>query len=234
MEDLFINTGHRGARVYAPENTLLSFQKAYECGATAIELDLRRTKDDKIVVIHDPTIDRVSNGHGEVEKLTLAEIKKYNVDEEKIPLLEEVLEKFSGKIAFDLDVKVEGIESGILELLETYGCIDKTIITSFLPSVLEKVRMIDKDIIVGVLFGQWNKKILDFALKIDANALVPSTEAVTQSLIDKAHSNHLKVYVWVVNEIDEMVRFLKMNVDGIITDDPCLLSRVLKDKDLFL
>ena len=117
---LFKIIGHRGAPKYCHENTLSCFEQAYKCKATAIEFDLRQTKDKEIIVIHDPSIDRVTTGSGEVRNMSLKEIRKYNIDGERIPTLREVFEKFSHKMAFDIEIKVENIEKTFKQVATTY------------------------------------------------------------------------------------------------------------------
>ena len=122
-----LRIGHRGARAYAPENTLASFKKALEIGVDAVELDVRKTKDNQIVVIHDADVKRTTNGEGLVSELTLKEIKNLSADGEKIPTLEETLD-FLDKVAEDLKklgfkyvtVDLEGYRSGsMLKTLDT-------------------------------------------------------------------------------------------------------------------
>jgi glycerophosphoryl diester phosphodiesterase len=106
-----LRIGHRGARAYAPENTLTSFKRAIEIGVDAIELDVRKTKDNQLVVIHDSDIKRTTNGKGLVGELTLAQIKGYSAEEdEKVPTLKEALDFLDKKVMALVELKEMGIE----------------------------------------------------------------------------------------------------------------------------
>ncbi|MCD6563002.1 MAG: hypothetical protein J7K23_03670 [Thermoproteales archaeon] len=231
MDPFFKIIGHRGAPKYCHENTLSCFEQAYKCKATAIEFDLRQTKDKEIIVIHDPSIDRVTTGSGEVRNMSLKEIRKYNIDGERIPTLREVFEKFSHKMAFDIEIKVENIEKKVIEIIEEYNCKEKVLITSFLPSVLRKIREIDCDIKIGVLIGSPDNNIWKLAKKIKAYAIVPNYKNISEELIAKAHRLELKIFPWTVNDKEIMIKLLRSGVDGIITDDPCLLASIVNKSE---
>jgi len=155
--------GHRGAASLAPENTLASFRKALENGAEMVELDVQRTKDGHLVVIHDDSVDRTTDGKGLVKDMTLGELKaldagswfSYEFKGEKIPTLEEVLDWSCGKIRLDLEVKnskqYPGIEKQIVELIEGKKMEKDVIVTSFDPDCIKKMEKLSDEIGSGVL-----------------------------------------------------------------------------------
>ncbi len=229
MDENFAIVGHRGARRYCIENTIECFKKALDCGATSIEFDLRETKDGEIIVIHDPSVDRVFGVRGEVKNMCLRELKELDKDGAKIPTLEEVLDAFRDKLAFDIEIKVEGIEEKVLRIIKDKECEEKVMITSFLPSVLITINKINKDIKLGILFSALDKKIWSLTEKIGAYALVPHYKIVSPDFISMSHRNNLKVFPWTVNEKTDMIKLLEIGIDGLITDDPCLFSKILHD-----
>jgi glycerophosphoryl diester phosphodiesterase len=157
--------GHRGAASLAPENTLASFRKAWENGAEMVELDVQRTKDGHLVVIHDDSVDRTTDGKGIVKDMTLGELKaldagswfSYEFRGEKIPTLEEVLDWSRGKIRIDMEIKnskqYPGIEKQITELIEKKGMEKEVIVTSFDPDCIKKMEKLSNEIGSGVLLA---------------------------------------------------------------------------------
>ena len=132
-----LKIGHRGARAYEPENTLRSFQRAIELGVDAVELDVRKTKDNKLVVIHNVNVNKTTNGKGSVNQLTLAEIKKFVTEkDDKIPTLEEALDLIKKKIRVLIELKETGIEKKVLELIRQRGLMENVIIISFNEDIL--------------------------------------------------------------------------------------------------
>ena len=116
-----IKVGHRGARAYEPENTLQSFKRAIELGVDGVELDVRKTKDDVIVVIHDSDVKRTTNGSGQVCDLTLREIKSFSTDKnDKIPTLEEALEFLDKKVKVFVELKETGLEEKTVSLIKKH------------------------------------------------------------------------------------------------------------------
>ena len=140
MDPLFSLIGHRGAPVYAPENTLKSFQKAYECGAKTIEFDVRLTKDGVPIISHDENLSRVAGVDYYVAEVDFDELRKISINGEKIPTPEEVLEFARGRMAVDIEIKVVDAEKKMVDLLRKYDFIENSIVTSFIPPVLAAVK----------------------------------------------------------------------------------------------
>ena len=219
-----LRIGHRGARAYAPENTLKSFRKALEIGVDAVELDVRKTKDGSLVVIHDEDVKRTTNGEGLVNELTLKEIKGLDAgDGEKIPTLEETLDFLDKKVKVFVELKETGIEDQVLSIVSEKGLEKNVIIVSFLEEALKKVRELNKDIETGLIYAR-HKNPLKSALDLKANYLLAFYRFTHTANVEKAHESGLKVVVWTINKPEEVEEYAKKGVDGIASDKPDILK----------
>lgn len=220
-----LRIGHRGARTYAPENTITSFKKALEIGVDAIELDVRKTKDNQLVVIHDDDVKRTTDGEGLVCELTLKEIKCFSVEGgEKIPTFEEALDFLDKKVKVFVELKEEGIEKQVLFAVYERGLEKNVVITSFLEDALKKVRELDDKVETGLIYAK-HKNPLKAALGLKANYLVALYRFVHTANVEKAHENGLKVVVWTINTPEEVEAYVKKGVDGIASDKPDILMK---------
>ena len=218
-----LRIGHRGARAYAPENTLTSFKKALEIGVDAVELDVRRTKDNQLVVIHDADIKRTTDGEGLVSELTLKEIKNFSAEEgEKIPTLLEVLDFLDGKVKVFIELKESGLEEQVLSLVHKKKLEKNVVIVSFLEDTLSKVRELDENIETGLIYAT-HKNPIKAALDLKSNYLLALYRFTHTANVEKAHENGLKVIVWTINSQSEAETYAKKGVDGIASDKPDIL-----------
>ncbi len=221
-----LRIGHRGARAYAPENTLASFKKALEINVDAIELDVRKTKDNQIIVIHDEDVKRTTNGEGLVGELTLKEIKELDAgDGEKIPTLDETLDFLGKKVIVFVELKEAGIEKLVLSIVCDKGLEKNVVIVSFLEGALKKVRELDKDIELGLIYAK-HKNPLKTALELKANYLLALYRFTHTANVEKAHESGLKVVVWTINSPEEAAEYAKKGVDGIASDKPDILLKL--------
>lgn len=226
MEPIVI--AHKGASGYAPENTLLSFQRAIDLGADMIELDLRETLDGELVCIHDSSVDRTTNGTGEIHELTYKELRGLDAGEgEHIPLLTEVLSLASGKIKVNIDLKVIEVEKELLDLIEDYKIAQDVFVSSFFHGTLRALRDLSDNIETAVLVEVPKDDLVPYALDFDVNAINPNHKLVTPELVEEAHSVGLMVYPWTVNDLEMMKQLLAFGVDGLITDYPDRAAGVL-------
>jgi len=222
-----LKIGHRGAKFYEPENTLRSFRKALELGANAVELDVRRTRDGELVVIHDAEVDRTTNGKGLVSGLTLEEIRSLDAGKgEKIPTLEEVLDFLDNRVKILIELKEAGVEEKVLKLVHEKGLEKNVIIISFLEDALRRVRELDKDVETGFIFVKHNDPVKT-AVELKANYLLPLYRFTHSDLIRKSHENGLKVIVWTVNDEKEASEYAGKRVDGITSDKPDILKALI-------
>jgi glycerophosphoryl diester phosphodiesterase len=218
-----LRIGHRGARAYEPENTISSFRKAIEIGVDAIELDVRKTKDNELVVIHDADVKRTTNGEGLVSDLTLAQIKVFSAEKgEKIPTLQEALDFIDKKVKVLIELKETGIEEGVLSAVHHRGLGENVIVVSFLEEALKKVKELDAKIETGLIYAK-HKNPVKAALDINANYLVAFYRFTHTANVAKAHENGLKTIVWTINNPQEVKDFIKKGVDGIASDKPDIL-----------
>jgi glycerophosphoryl diester phosphodiesterase len=220
-----LRIGHRGARAYEPENTLRSFKKALEIGVDAVELDVRKTKDNQLVVIHDADVKRTTNGKGLVSELTLTEIKAFSTEKgEKIPTLKEALDFLDKKMRVLIELKEVGVEKQVLAAVHERELQKNVIIVSFIEEALQKVRELDKEVETGLIYAR-HRNPLKTALELKANYLLPLYRFTHTANVQKAHENGLKVIVWTINKPEEVTEYAKKGVDGIASDKPDILSK---------
>ncbi|MFT7248490.1 MAG: glycerophosphoryl diester phosphodiesterase [Arcticibacterium sp.] len=224
---------HRGFSNIAPENTLIAFQKAIECKADYFELDVHKTKDDSIMVIHDSSVDRTSSNHskGKISELNYGDLAAFKVgyskkfsskyENEKIPTLREALELAKGKIKVCIEIKVYGVEKEVLKIVNDLGMNNDVIIFSFYYPVLAKIRKLDKNIPILYLIGEADKLTVDYAKLIEANAIgVGARTIVDKAFVNFAHSNDIELWKWTVDDDNEMQQLIDIGLDGLITNFP--------------
>jgi glycerophosphoryl diester phosphodiesterase len=219
-----LRIGHRGAKAYEPENTLLSFQKALEMDVDAIELDVRKTKDNQLVVIHDADIKRTTNGKGKVNQLTLKEIKEFSTEKnQKIPTLNEALDFLDKKTKIIIELKEPDLEQQVLNAIHTRNLQNNTIIISFNEETLKNIKALDKNIQTGLIYVK-HKNPIKTALTLQATHLLTLYRFTHTANIQKAHENGLKIIVWTINTKEEATKYQNKGVDGIATDKPDILK----------
>ncbi len=221
---------HRGYSYLYPENTMLAFQKAIERGFDGIETDVHLTKDGYLVLCHDETIDRTSNGKGYIKDLTLDELKQYSFSchsqyNEKIPLLKDLLLLIKDKdILLNIELKTDvihyqGIEKKVYDLVDQIGVQKQIIYSSFyLPSLLT-LKEIDKNICVGYLYSSSQKKKLEQTMNNHIYQIHPKYTLVNPKIMEYYYKHHLKVVVWTVPTLKKYEYFKKLGVDFIISND---------------
>jgi glycerophosphoryl diester phosphodiesterase len=215
-----LRIGHRGARAYEPENTLLSFQKALEMGVDAIELDVRKTKDNELVVIHDADVKRTTNGKGKVNQLTLKEIQAFSTEKnQKIPTFNEALDFLDKKTKIIIELKEPDTEQQVLNAIHTTNQQNNVIIVSFHEEALRNVREQDKTIQTGLIYVK-HKNPIKTAQDLQATYLLTLYRFTHTANVQKAHQNGLKIIAWTINTKKEATEYQKKGVDGIATDKP--------------
>jgi glycerophosphoryl diester phosphodiesterase len=218
---MFLKVGHRGAKAYEIENTLESYKKAIELGANAIELDVRKSNDGKLIVIHDDNLKRVFGKDISVNETTLIELRQLTGD--KIPTLEEALQFIDKKVEKILvELKEVGYENKVLEIIKKENLNERVIIVSFHEPALLNVREVDGKIETGLIYAK-HKNPIDAALKLKAQYLVPLYKLTHTKNIEDAHKNNLKVIVWTINTKHEAKQYRDKGADGIASDNPDIL-----------
>ncbi len=217
-----LNIGHRGAAGLEPENTLRSFTRATIEGADAVELDLRLTRDERLVVLHDATIDRTTNGSGPAAEMSLEEIKRLDAGlGERVPTFEEVLEVTDLPIYAEL--KVVEAAGPLAACIRERGLARRITPISFLPEALYRIKQSLPDLAVGLVVSG-TLSGLTGALRVGATLVSPEAAYLNAALVESCRQAGLRVTAWTVNESEEMRRMIRMEVDGIVTDRPDLLA----------
>jgi glycerophosphoryl diester phosphodiesterase len=217
--------GHRGACGYEPENTLRSFAKALELGVSLIECDVRFSKDGELVVIHDATIDRTTNGKGRVKDFTLTELKEFDAGKgEKIPTLKEACDYINRRAVINIELKEYGTACAIVHILNDYfkqgWKPEDFIISSFNHAELKYFHELCPDVQVAVIFGDLPVDCALVASLVPSQIIGIHKDFITRELVKDLHEKGLKVFVWTVNESDELAHFIAMGVDGICCNYP--------------
>jgi glycerophosphoryl diester phosphodiesterase len=234
--------GHRGACRYAPENTLASFKMAVEQRAPAIEFDVKLTGDDQIVVIHDPTVTRTTNGQGSVARLSLQEIKQLDAGSwfsdayigERIPTLEEVFDGVGGSVLMNIELTnyttpSDRLVDKVVELVKVKKMEDRVYFSSFLATNLIKARKLLPGCGIGYLTYAGPPGLLQRIFQPPPrtiNSLNPNHGSVSQRLVDREHRLGRRVLVYTVNDAEQMRKLFGLGVDGIFTDDPLTGNQV--------
>lgn len=226
--------GHRGASGYAPENTLEAFDMAAKMGADGVELDVHITKDGELVVAHDETVERVSNGSGWICNMTLSELKKLRFNRTHpeyenavIPTLREVFEllKPTGlKINVELKnsrILYDHLEEKCIRLADETGMTDRILYSSFNHYSILHVKEIDPSLPCGLLYDATLYHPWDYASALHVDAIHPHfSELQTEGEVEHAHALGLKVNTWTVNEEEDLRSVLLSGADIIISNYP--------------
>lgn len=221
-----LKIGHRGARGHAPENTLIGFQKAIDMHVDSIELDVHLSLDKELMVIHDDTIDRTTNGKGFVNSLSLPELKRVCIDHlHAIPTLTEVLNLIDQRFDINIELKSYETTDKVVDLIEKYVSEKKWnynqfLVSSFDWSALQRVALLNSKIPIGVLTETNLDLAFAFAKVIKAKSIHPYFHLLTEENTAKMQEIGFQVFPWTVNEIEDIKRIKTYNVDGIISDFP--------------
>lgn len=232
------NVAHRGAAGYAPENTVAAFDKGVDMKADYIEIDVQRSKDGELVIIHDTTVDRTTDGTGSVKDLTFEQIRSLDAGSwkgeefkgEKIPTFDEILDRYHGKVGILIELKAPelypGIEAQVAKKLKERNLDkpqnEKIIIQSFNFESMKITNSLLPKVPIGVLTSNrahtTEQALKEFATYADY--FNPSYGIVSKELVDQVHSLGMKIQSWTVRSQEAADFLLDMNVDGIITDYP--------------
>jgi glycerophosphoryl diester phosphodiesterase len=221
-----LKIGHRGARGYEPENTILGFQKAIELHVDQIELDVHLSSDNELMVIHDETIDRTTNGKGFVNQFSLQELKDFRMEkEQQIPTLSEVFDLIDQKCSINIELKSYETADKVVELIEQYVLEKKWkynqfLVSSFDWNALQQVAFSNPEISIGVVTETDLDLALAFAKVIQAKSIHPYFHLLTIENTASMQEEGFQIFPWTVNEIEDIERIKRYNVNGIISDFP--------------
>jgi glycerophosphoryl diester phosphodiesterase len=214
--------GHRGARLYAPENTLPAFDLALEHGADGFEFDVRCTRDRHTIICHDPKLNRLT-----IRRQTLRRLQERctKVADEQPPTLDGILDRYKDSF-LNIEVKVRGIESIVANAVKRVRP-RHYFISSFLPGVVRKLHQVDPALVLGALAQtRWQLRRWP---KLPVEYVVPHYRLLSDRLVEKIHLSGRKVVTWTLNDPKKMLRASRLGVDGIISDDTRLLVKTLAD-----
>lgn len=232
---------HRGASCAAPENTLAAFEKAAEVGADGIELDVHLSSDGQLVVIHDDTVDRTTNGNGSVHNMTFEQLRSLDASMGKpgfsgaqIPTLEEVYRLVKPtNLMVNVELKENAWDGGftvipkVLELEEKYGMVGRVFYSSFNHYVLREMKSCSSEIPVGLLYAAALVDVWDYATSVPADAIHPNyLTLLDPELVPRCHAAGIAVRPWTVNEEADLRAMFAAGVDAVITNDPELALRL--------
>lgn len=247
-DDDFTIIAHRGASAYYPENTLPAFDGAIVMGADMVEFDVQLTADREVVVFHDKTVSRCTDGKGNLSHYTLASLKKLDAGirfdksfkKTTIPTLAEALDICKNRIAANIEIKTEavsdivagGIEEKCLKIIECHGMRGHVVFSSFDPRAIMHLKQIDNAVAVAVLFEKklYGSRLPSEVLElVNADAFNCSADRFNKKWLEDIRPKHIPVNIYTVNDEKKMKRFLDMGVNGIFTNKPDVLKKVLAD-----
>lgn len=219
---------------YAPENTLKSVSKALGLGAPWVEVDVYFI-DGHLVVIHDDTLERTTNGSGRVMDRTFSYLRSLDAGEgEKIPTLTEVLDLTAGRAGVNIELKGPGTAEPVVTLLrerlDRNRYEKKILLSSFDQGEIAKAKQIDKRIRIGILISDASLDHAAVAQKMGAYSVHPRIDRVTTGFVEAAHRRDLKVFVYTVDDPADIRRMHALNVDGVFTNYPDRVLNFLRDK----
>jgi len=233
---------HRGDKSFAPENTLAAFKLAAEKGVDAIEFDVKLSADGQVVILHDQTVKRTTNGTGDVSRLPLAAIKELDAGAwfseqfhgERIPTLDEVFETFGKRLLMNVELTNyatphDELVPRVVDLIRKHALQERILFSSFLPRNLRKARLLLPEVSCGLLampgiLGFWARTS---GWRGDFFALHPYLSDAHPGLIQHVHAAGKRVHVWTVNSEEDLNRMIDLGVDAIFTDDPGLVLHLL-------
>ncbi|OPX19621.1 MAG: hypothetical protein BZ151_08280 [Desulfobacca sp. 4484_104] len=221
--------GHRGAPAYEPENTLRSVRRALEMGVEAVEIDVQLSRDGRLAVIHDETVDRTTNGTGRVRDLTWEELRRLDAGQgERIPALEEIVESVRGRVHLVVELKQPEAVTALAQFFQEHALFDDAHAISFWHPAVKALRQLEPRIKTGVLLVGHPVDPVALARAADAEALVLNFAFVNRELVHTAKAAGLMVFIWNIDTIELLKPFLELELDGIGSNRPDVLIDYIK------
>ncbi|MEE2753953.1 MAG: glycerophosphodiester phosphodiesterase family protein [Candidatus Latescibacterota bacterium] len=236
---------HRGAsgQGLAPENTLASFEKAIEVGVDAVEIDVHLTADNRVVVIHDKAVDRTTDGSGLVDRMTLDEIRELSAGSwydkqfasERIHTLEETLDLIGWRALLLIEAKTEEVVGKAVSIIRAQRAQSRVVMQSFLGPAVRTINRLDRRIPTAFLMTggeavlRRKTGVVKRVLKLGANALALKYTGATPDLVNMFLGRAMGIWVWTVDDEEDMRVMIEMGVGGIITNYPDRLNKVISE-----
>ena len=232
MNNTFINYAHRGASEYVPENTFLAFYTGIFMGANGIETDVQKTKDGVLVLFHDDTLERVTGENGAIADYTFEELQKFNVKKDnlsdKIVMFEDFLKKFAFRdITFAIELKFEGYENEVADLIYKYNIEDKTVVTSFNFNCIAKIKEYAPNLKTGFLTSDDSDEIFTKMKEANVFEYCPKAEILTKEKVEAWHKAGFNVRAWGVFDETLMKKAYDAGVDGMTVNFPDKLFKLI-------
>jgi glycerophosphoryl diester phosphodiesterase len=225
----FMIIGHRGAAGYEPENTLLSFRRAINIGVDWIEFDLHRSADGHLVVIHDDTVDRTTNGHGKVSDMTLEELKELDAGKgQQIPTFQEVIDLARGRVKLIPEIKQEGIEMELLDLIDRNDIVNSCMVSSFFGYAIRRCKEFHPQLQTAAIFSHLPIDFQVMSLDIMADALFLRKDIASRALVEECHKNGFNVCIWNEDTPEEIRKYADMGPDFMSSNYPDRLKQAMQ------
>jgi glycerophosphoryl diester phosphodiesterase len=224
--------GHRGARVPGvAENTFAAFDLCLACGCDGFECDVRTTADSQLIVCHDANILRLPVEAMPYARLVQALIENRHLAVSQVPrhtppLLKDVVASYRQRALLDIELKLPGLETQVVDVLAEHPISGSSLVSSFLPDVLKAMHSLNCNIPLGLISDQ--RRALELWRELPVAYVVPHWKLVTQKLIESIHEQGKKIITWTVNEPQTMKQMEDWGVDGLVSDDPQLLVHTLR------
>lgn len=228
---------HQGASGYAPENTLVAFEKAVAMDVDWIELDVHRVGQE-LFIIHDYRLERTTDGRGSIYDKTVAELRKLRIaGRYPIPTLREVFDLVDRRVKINIEIKSPDTVAKVINLIEEYvidrgWSYDQFILTSFNQYELLTARKIQPRLATGVIIYGLPYRLAEFTRTLKVQTLVVCIEFINSKLVASAHQLGLEIIVYTVNYSDDVARMIDLGVDGIVTNYPDLARKIIQKEGL--
>ncbi|MFQ6042046.1 MAG: glycerophosphodiester phosphodiesterase [Candidatus Poribacteria bacterium] len=231
---MYLKIAHRGASGYEPENTIRAFEKAIELGADMIELDVHLSRDGRLIVMHDASVGKTTDGSGYIRGLTLQELKTFDAGKgEQIPTLQEAIGCAKGRCGLYIELKGEYTEKPVVELIRENAMQNAVIIASFDRNKVRKVKGLAPELETSVLVGDKDADWVAIAKDAKADCIhfcwerYPSPhKLLTDEVMSKASANGLKVIIWHEERPEEIREIIKRDIYGVCSNLPDLLYQL--------
>jgi glycerophosphoryl diester phosphodiesterase len=225
--------GHRGAAGHAPENTFAAFDRGLEMGVDGVETDIRATRDGVLILLHDAAVDRTTDGTGAIAEMTWAEAQRldaaarfhdgvHDFGVQRIPRLDDVLNRYGGRTTFRLEIKQQGVESAALRAVRARKLVDTAVFTSFQIESLKSIRRAAPEAQLAHLSGArvFDQSIIQAALDAGVNEVAPRAELAEPAMVERARAAGLRVWAWGVKDPETLKRAVATGIGGCTLDYP--------------
>lgn len=221
--------GHRGAAGVLPENTLKGFEYAIGLGVTYVECDVHLTSDKHLVVMHDATVDRTTNGTGAIGELSFETMRNLDAgDGEQVPTLDEVLSVTKGKVTLLCELKGEGVEQAAVDTVKKHRMDNEVMFSSFYMDRIQKVKQIDHNLAIRAIMTSPSKEDIQNAIGLGIVGFDVHYRNLSLQMIEDAHTANVNIIAWNPNTWAEQKAMIGLGVDGVSSDRPDILMAHLQ------